>query len=96
MKPRRKGLRKGTGDHLHDIIKAWTGQDFRPGCGCEKWLRKMNRGGPTWTANHLEMIVEKLRREATKRRWWKFFARMPGVRFPIRTMVLESIRRSQT
>lgn len=83
------------GDHLHDVIREWTGENFTPACGCERWMRKMNRGGVPWTRSHLWMIVKKLRIEAGQRKWWRQLAKLPGVQFPIRAMVLEAIGRAE-
>ncbi len=84
------------GDHLHKVIRECTGEDFEPDCECDKYIRRMNRYGVAWARKHFAVIVEKLRREATRRRWWRLLARLPGVRFPLRAMVREAIRRSET
>lgn len=89
-------MTKGTGDHLHDVIREWTGAEMSSGCRCGLWTRAMNRRGVQWCINHRDMIVTKLRREAAKRKWWRFLAGIPGVEYPLQRMVQAAINRSLT
>jgi len=85
---------KGTGDHLHDVILQYTGEDFTPDCPCQEMIAKMNRWGVVGTRQHRKEIVEQLREEASQRGWWRYLVRIPGARWPLRWMVKEAIRRS--
>lgn len=64
------------------------------GCGCTAWIRMMDKQGPEWCRKHVKKIVEKLRREA-RNRGWRLALAIPGHRFPIWWMVMESIWRSE-
>jgi hypothetical protein len=103
-----KPKRKRAGDHMHDVVRAWTRAEFEPGCGCQSTINDMNRGGVQWCKQNFDLIVTKLRNEASKRGWWKTFKQMPKAKLaviivthptfpfrPIRCMVDEAIRRSE-
>jgi hypothetical protein len=54
----------GTGDHLHRLIRRVTGEDLRPGCGCEDWIRQLNEWGPDGCREHMEEIVDRMLAQA--------------------------------
>ena len=56
----------GAGSNLHDLIKAWSGEDFTADCSCRAWLRKMDNNLP-WARANVDLITAKLMKEATKR-----------------------------
>jgi len=84
---------KGPGDHLHDLIRRWLGQDVGD-CHCQEWIDRMNAWGPDECRDHVGEIVSHILAEAKNRGWWKVLANMPGARWAIRQMVNEAIGRS--
>lgn len=86
----------GAGAHLHAVVKQYTGQDYKPGCGCRELAGKMDAHPPQWSLDNLKMIVGKLRGEARRRNWWLNIAMLlPGTKRPIVWMVKEAVRRAQ-
>lgn len=88
---------QGAGDHLHQIIRELTGEDFSPDCECRKWIRRMNRRGPAWVRRPrvTAVIVRVLREEAGNRGWLKILTRIPGAGGPIAWMIHEACRRAE-
>jgi hypothetical protein len=83
----------GTGEHLHSLIKRFTGEDYKPGCGCEALVKLMNANPPQWTLDNMTTILEKIRLEAKARGWWqKIAVAIPGASMPMRWMIRESAR----
>jgi hypothetical protein len=59
-------------------------------------IRKMNRWGPQGCRDNIEEIVTVMRAEAKTRRWWlRLAVAMPGVRRPMKELVLLAIERSE-
>jgi hypothetical protein len=86
----------GAGTHLHAIFKEWFHQDYRPGCGCREIVQHMDKKGPVWCRDHVKMIAGKIRAEIKNRGWWgRVAVLIPGVRRPIKWIVLEAIRRAE-
>jgi len=81
-----------TGNRLHAIIKQWTGQDYKPDCGCEAVVKQMNSHTPQWTLDNMPMILEKLRTAAANRKWWNLLAKIPGAKFPLRWMIRQAVK----
>ena len=86
-------IKRGPGDHLHTIIRTFTGEDLAD-CSCAKWIERMNKWGADGCEKRLERIIKHLQREARERDWWKLLAKVPGARWPLRWMITEAIRRS--
>ena len=82
-----------TGDRLHDLIRRYLHQDYRPGCGCKKVVEQMNSHAPAWTIDNMPMLVGKLQQAARERNWWtKLAVSLPGNKYPIRFMIREAVR----
>jgi hypothetical protein len=93
---RLKADKTGPGTFLKQAIARWTGEDPDGECGCGDWIRAMNRHGPVWCRNHLRQIVRHIREEAKDRGWMlTLVAAIPGVRWPIRHLVLTAIEQSE-
>ena len=87
---------KGTGSHLHSLIKRYTGEDYTPGCGCRAVVRQMDENPPQWSLDNMPMILKKLRMEARARKWWaKFALALPFSSKPLRWMIREAARLAQ-
>jgi hypothetical protein len=56
----------GAGTNLHDVILAWTGESPDLTCSCKAYIAKMDRN-LGWAKAHVDVITEKLLREAKKR-----------------------------
>jgi hypothetical protein len=48
------------------MIERWTGEKPRLGCSCMRWIKKMDKN-PEWAKNHVDLIAEKLLKEARRR-----------------------------
>jgi hypothetical protein len=84
-----------TGDHLHAIFREWFHQDYSPGCSCRETVRDMNAHPPEWSVENMRSITKKIRDEINKRKWWgKLVANIPGIKYPVRWIVLEAVRRA--
>jgi hypothetical protein len=89
----------GVGDHLHELILRWFGEDFAENCGCRSYVDKMNAWGVEGCRRRIDRIVRHLYVEAHKRgllesnivtgRWMK----QAGARMVCRWMVMRAIRR---
>lgn len=88
-----------TGEHLHELVKTWLRLDFWEGCGCKELAAEMDRHPPEWSLKprNFTRIVSKMRATVRKAPKWRvrIMARIPGVKFPIRAMVREAVRRAQ-
>ena len=56
----------GAGQHLHDLIAQYTGEEPDFSCGCRAFARKMD-ANLAWAQSHVDVITKKLVREAKKR-----------------------------
>jgi hypothetical protein len=56
----------------------------------------MNVQGPAWCRKNLQPILQKLRREAKHRGWWKYVVLLPGTRRYLRRLILDSIIDAET
>lgn len=84
----------GTGTHLHNLILAWIGRDYSPGCSCRDTVKAMDANPPQWSRDNLRMIVDKIKAEATKQSWMyrRILRHIPGCNAPIKWLVKEAIR----
>ena len=57
---------EGPGTELKRLLE-WFGINAGPHCACNRYALKMNRGGPDWCRNHMDLIVGWLRAEAKRR-----------------------------
>ena len=85
------------GTHLHNLIKKYLQEDYKEGCGCESMVQRMNTWGPDGFRENLEIIVNKMVKEASGRGWKNAFkASVPlASRDHIRAMVMVAIHLSE-
>ena len=57
-------------------------------------IEKMNAWGPEKCLEKMDEIVERMRSEAGKRKWWKYLNQIPGAQYPIKFMVRKAIKRA--
>jgi hypothetical protein len=89
---------RGPGDHLHDIILERYGKEAIASCKCKRWIRRMNRLGPSGCRKkkNLRQVVERLRRQAVAGKGWTGLkAHVPGAGLKISQIVLEAIERCE-
>lgn len=55
------------GTILHGMIERWTGETPNLSCKCMQWIRKMDREGPQWCRDNVDLITAKLYKEAAAR-----------------------------
>jgi hypothetical protein len=95
----RKPATHGTGWHLHKLVVMRLHIDFWEGCGCKELAAEMDRHPPAWSLKprNFTRIVNKMRAAAKRAPNWKvrLISRMPGVTFPIRSLVREAVRLAQ-
>ena len=48
----------GPGTQLHRLLKKYTGQDIEPDCKCKSRIAEMDRRGPAWCREHVDVIVD--------------------------------------
>lgn len=77
----------GPGTELHGLLKT-VGLDYEPGCKCEQTACEMNRQGPEWCEQNLELIVGRMKHEANRRR-------LPFFKPAARQLVRLAIRRAR-
>lgn len=84
---------KGPGDHLHVLILKKFGHAVVAGCGCSKWIAKMNQG-PEWCRKHADEIAAHLVKQAKKAGYKR--ALLPGAHtYCKRRLVLPAIRMAE-
>jgi hypothetical protein len=77
----------GPGTELKLLLRKFFIRE-KPGCGCDEYAEMMNIAGPDWCKEHFEEIVDRLEREAKKRR-------LPFVRTLGRIVVHRAIRNAR-
>ena len=77
----------GPGTELKRIFK-WFGITPKGGCGCGDHSRKMDRQGPKWCHENMDIIIGWLRKAAKERN-------LPFVQAAVKGLVLLAIRRSE-
>ena len=94
--PPRSNCFSTCGDHLHTLIKKYTGQSYTAKCGCNDMVRQMNAWGPDGCREpeNTKTIVKKMTKEAKNRSWATgLMASVPiASRLGMRAMVLYAIR----
>jgi hypothetical protein len=84
---------KGPGDYLHQMIRRWTREEIRQGCGCDSWIRKMNDWGPAGSREHIDEIVDHILKQA-RQRGWKIAA-WPGAATAAKLAVTRACRMAE-
>ncbi len=88
---------RGPGDFLHNLLQKRFGAQPSLGCGCARWVRRMNHWGPEGCQRRVHLIAERLRRQALRDGGWKgLAAHLPGARLILRQIVLEAIALTET
>jgi hypothetical protein len=92
-------IQKGPGDHLHDLILRWFGEEPTEACGCNSYINKMNAWGVEGCRRRIDRIARRLFVEAGRRRlldsriptWGR--AKLAGAKWTCRWLVQRAIVR---
>lgn len=87
-----EGQRVGPGTHLHRLLAAWGIMPIR-NCGCEDHVAEMDRLGPQWCRENLDVIADWLIDELRNRQLLSALARIvPGASsFAARRLIWQAI-----
>lgn len=80
------------------MIRDWLGLGAGGCGGCLELLKEMDAKGPAWVRDNMSRIVPQIRDNAKRNKnWWaQIAAHIPGVKVPIRAMVLTAIVRHES
>jgi hypothetical protein len=71
-------IQKGPGDHLHDLILRWFGEEPTDARGCNSYVNMMNAWGVEGCRRRIDRIARKLFVESRRRGLLE--SRIPGIR----------------